>query len=60
MNDLLQLAVNAHGGLKRWNEISKITVAASLTGGDLVREEPGRLSQGRRDDRRYEEGAAGH
>ena len=32
MNDLLQLAVNAHGGLKRWNEISTITVAASLTG----------------------------
>jgi hypothetical protein len=32
MNDLLQKAVDAHGGLKRWNEISKITVAASLTG----------------------------
>ena len=32
MNDLLALAVNAHGGLKRWNEISTITVAASLTG----------------------------
>jgi hypothetical protein len=32
MNDLLQKAVNAHGGLKRWNEISSITVAASLTG----------------------------
>jgi hypothetical protein len=32
MNDLLQNAVDAHGGLKRWNEISKITVAASLTG----------------------------
>ena len=32
MNDLLQLAVNAHGGLKRWNEITTITVAASLTG----------------------------
>ena len=32
MNDLLQLAVTAHGGLKRWNEISTITVAASLTG----------------------------
>ena len=32
MNDLLQLAVDAHGGLKRWNEISTITVAASLTG----------------------------
>ena len=32
MNDLLQKAVDAHGGLKRWNQISKITVAASLTG----------------------------
>jgi hypothetical protein len=32
MNDLLQKAVDAHGGLKRWNEISKITVAASMTG----------------------------
>ena len=32
MNDLLQKAVDAHGGLKRWNDISKITVAASLTG----------------------------
>jgi hypothetical protein len=32
MNDLLQMAVDAHGGLKRWNEISKITVAASMTG----------------------------
>jgi hypothetical protein len=32
MNDLLQLAVKAHGGLERWNQISSITVAASLTG----------------------------
>src|ERR1700733_8655020 len=32
MNDLLQKAVDAHGGLKRWNEISCVTVAASLTG----------------------------
>ena len=32
MNDLLQKAVDAHGGLKRWNQISSITVAASLTG----------------------------
>ena len=32
MNDLLQKAVDAHGGLKRWNEISCIKVAASLTG----------------------------
>ena len=32
MNDLLRTAVDAHGGLKRWNEINTITVAASLTG----------------------------
>jgi hypothetical protein len=32
MNDLLQKAVDAHGGLKRWDKISTITVAASLTG----------------------------
>ena len=32
MNDLLQKAMDAHGGLKRWNEISSVTVAASLTG----------------------------
>ena len=32
MNDLLQKAVDAHGGIKRWNEVSTITVAASLTG----------------------------
>jgi hypothetical protein len=32
MNDLLQKAVVAHGGLQRWNKISNVTVAASLTG----------------------------
>ena len=32
MNDLLQKAVDAHGGLKRWNEINSVKVAASLTG----------------------------
>jgi hypothetical protein len=32
MNDLLQKAVAAHGGLKRWSEINSVTVAASLTG----------------------------
>jgi hypothetical protein len=32
MNDLLQKAVDAHRGLKCWNEISCVTVAASLTG----------------------------
>jgi hypothetical protein len=32
MNDLLQTAVRAHGGLKRWHEIGTIRVAASITG----------------------------
>jgi hypothetical protein len=32
MNDLLQTAVAAHGGLKRWHEIDTIRVAASITG----------------------------
>ncbi len=32
MNDLLCTAVEAHGGLERWNQIDSITVAASLTG----------------------------
>lgn len=32
MNDLLQTAVAAHGGLKRWQEITTLKVAASITG----------------------------
>jgi hypothetical protein len=32
MNDLLQTAVQAHGGLKRWNQVKAIKVAASITG----------------------------
>jgi hypothetical protein len=32
MNELLSLAVNAHGGLARWREIKTIKVAASITG----------------------------
>ncbi len=32
MNDLLQLAVNAHGGLERWNRVRSIQAAASITG----------------------------
>jgi hypothetical protein len=32
MSDLLQLAVKAHGGLKRWNQVKVIKVAASITG----------------------------
>ncbi|MEI9980218.1 MAG: hypothetical protein WDN23_14685 [Edaphobacter sp.] len=33
MNDLLNLAVTAHGGLERWNKVMAIKVAASITGG---------------------------
>lgn len=32
MNDLLQSALTAHGGLDRWNTIKSITVNASITG----------------------------
>ena len=32
MNELLQLAVRAHGGLDRWNKVKAIKVAASITG----------------------------
>jgi len=33
MQDLLELAVTAHGGIHRWNQINRIKVNASLTGG---------------------------
>ena len=32
MNDLLKLAVEAHGGIERWNKVKAIKVAASVTG----------------------------
>ena len=32
MNDLLEAAVAAHGGLDRWNQVKSITVDASITG----------------------------
>jgi hypothetical protein len=32
MNPLLQLAIKAHGGLDRWNNVKSIRVAASITG----------------------------
>jgi hypothetical protein len=32
MNDLLETALTAHGGLRRWNEIKSITVNASISG----------------------------
>jgi hypothetical protein len=33
LNELLNLAVKAHGGLDRWNKVKTIKVAASITGG---------------------------
>lgn len=32
MSDLLELAMNAHGGLDRWSELSELDVRVSLTG----------------------------
>jgi hypothetical protein len=32
MNELLSLAVKAHGGLERWNKVNAIKVEASITG----------------------------
>jgi hypothetical protein len=32
VNELLNLAVKAHGGLERWNKVKSIKVAASITG----------------------------
>jgi hypothetical protein len=32
MNDLLETAVRAHGGLERWKRVTSIRVAASITG----------------------------
>src|ERR1700679_443493 len=32
-SELLDLAVEAHGGLDRWNKVKAIKVAASITGG---------------------------
>jgi len=32
MNELLQLALKAHGGLERWNKIKSIKMQASITG----------------------------
>ena len=33
MNDLLKLALHAHGGLDRWNQLKSIKIEASITGG---------------------------
>jgi hypothetical protein len=33
MNELLELALNAHGGLERWREVQTIDLKLSITGG---------------------------
>jgi len=32
MNDLLQVAVDAHGGLSRWNQLKTVKTSLSITG----------------------------
>jgi hypothetical protein len=32
MNDLLQVTVNAHGGLSRWNQLKRVKANLSTTG----------------------------
>jgi len=32
MNDLLKLAIDGHGGKHRWDQISRIRAAASISG----------------------------
>ena len=32
MNDLLNLAVEAHGGLKRWSQLTVVKASISITG----------------------------
>ena len=31
MNDLLQVAVDAHGGLERWNQLKTVKASVSIT-----------------------------
>jgi hypothetical protein len=33
MNELLQLAISAHGGLGRWNQTKSVNIQAAITGG---------------------------
>jgi hypothetical protein len=32
MNELLQVAVNAHGGPERWNQLKTVKASVSITG----------------------------
>jgi hypothetical protein len=42
--ELVELAVEAHGGRRRWDEISRFRASASMTGAILaMKGKPGRL-----------------
>lgn len=57
MHDLLNLAVEAHGGLKRWSRVEAVTVAASITGEIWQTKKQNRLSEERHLQCRDEKGA---
>src|SRR6266436_4503237 len=52
MNDLLNLAVEAHGGLKRWSQLTVVKASVSITG-ELwqLKAQSGVLDEGRDDPR---------
>jgi len=60
MNNLLQTAVDAHGGLKRWNQASSIKGAATITEASWSREEQTHLPKEWGHDRRHKDRASGH
>jgi hypothetical protein len=39
MNELLDLVLEAHGGLKRWNKVQSVKMEGSITRSNLVCEE---------------------
>jgi hypothetical protein len=43
MNDLLELAVDGHGGLHRWRQISRFRARVSITGAIWLNGKPGLL-----------------
>ena len=44
MNGLLKLAIEGHGGLRRWEQLSRFRVAASITGATwALKGQPGLL-----------------
>jgi len=44
VNELLKLAIEAHGGARRWEQIERFRVAASITGATwTLKGQPGLL-----------------